>query len=199
MPEMDWLEATRSIRAREGAGRRTPIVAMTAHAMKGDRERCLQAGMDDYISKPIQPQDLFAAIERWAGGTARPAEAAQPAAPESDAQAPINLEEALIHFGDDREMFLELLDEFVEQLPGKLNGLRAALHDADTRALTQVAHNLKGLASTFGADQMTDCARQLEAGSAGGDLSQAGALIAGIEAEQPRLEAFLATLRAGEM
>ena len=70
MPELDGFEATAQIRAREGTGRRTPIVAMTASAMRGDRERCLEAGMDDYISKPITIESLYAVLERWLSLTA---------------------------------------------------------------------------------------------------------------------------------
>jgi CheY-like chemotaxis protein len=71
MPEMDGFEATRRIRAREGDGPRTPVVALTANAMEGDRERCLAVGMDDYIAKPVKRSDLRGALERWAVAGAR--------------------------------------------------------------------------------------------------------------------------------
>ena len=71
MPEMDGIEATRLIRSLDNDKRDTPIIAMTAHAMKGDRERCLEAGMDDYISKPIKPDELFGIIDRFTGKTAQ--------------------------------------------------------------------------------------------------------------------------------
>ena len=67
MPELDGLEATRRYREQEPEGQHLPIVAMTAHAMKGDRERCLAAGMDDYLSKPLEPEEVFAVIEQWTG------------------------------------------------------------------------------------------------------------------------------------
>src|SRR6185436_19938950 len=119
MPEMGGLDATASIRERERRhGGHVPIVAMTAHAMKGDRERCLDAGMDDYVSKPVRPSDLYAALERALPGSGvpmpRPAAAGSDAAPPSRGAAAEPHPAAAPAFGDDpvvdREALLERLE-----------------------------------------------------------------------------------------
>ncbi len=192
MPEMDGFEATRLIREHEGTGRHTPIIAMTAHAMQGDRQRCLQAGMDDYVSKPIQPQDLFAVLKHW---TSAPAAEPAPAPPQpagENGDTPLNLETALPRFGDDRELFLEVLTEFVQRLPDDLERLTAAMQSRDASQLSQEAHRLRGAAATLSAERLCTMAQQLEMQSREGDLSQAPGFVAAAQAEVPRLQAFLA-------
>ena len=189
MPEIDGFEATRLIRAHEGTGRRTPIIAMTAHAMQGDRERCLEAGMDDYVSKPIQPQALSAVLTRWTSAPDAWPAPPQPAAENGD--APLNLETALPRFSHDREIFVEVLTEFVGRLPGDMQRLAAAMQNHDSSLLWQEAHRLKGAAASLSADRLCAAAQQLEMQSREGDLSQAPALIAAAQAEVPRLQDFL--------
>ena len=191
MPEMDGFEATQLIRAHEGTGRHTPIIAMTAHAMHGDRERCLEAGMDDYVSKPIQPQALFAVLTRWTSAPeVQPMTSqSQPAAENGD--APLDLETALPRFSHDREIFVEVLTEFVERLPEDMQRLAAAAQCLDASQVWQEAHRLKGAAASLSADRLRDAAQQLELQSREGDLSQAPTLIAAAQAEVPRLQAFL--------
>ncbi|HZN34498.1 MAG TPA: response regulator [Pirellulaceae bacterium] len=151
MPELDGFEATAAIRAAEHMhGGRRKIIAMTAHAMKGDRERCLQAGMDGYVSKPLQPEVLFAAIERpAAGGESR--------------EGPTPLDEAAIskHFGDE-EFFREVAKVFLESCPDWLADLRAAVTARDAKRVLVAAHTLKGAVSHFGAQAVYDAAHQLE-------------------------------------
>ena len=170
MPEMDGLEATRRIRASEGetGGGRVPIIAMTAHAMKGDRELCLEAGMDDYLAKPLGPGDVYAALDRWLpqdqaeGDEAAVLVASEvPLEDEADDE-PILVSQVLPRFGGDRSFFLSMLGEFVIDFEERLCLLRSALERHELDELARHAHNLKGAASNFNAEPLTSYARQLE-------------------------------------
>src|SRR5436309_7779902 len=118
MPEMDGFEATRMIRQQEakaflhGRGKRLPIVALTANALKGDRERCLAAGMDDYLSKPLRPNELDAVLERWLG--AAPAGAAPAASPAEPGDALVDEERMRVFRDDYPEIVEQLVDLFVD-------------------------------------------------------------------------------------
>jgi len=157
MPELDGFEATRVIREKEkGSERHIPIIAMTAHAMKGDRERCLEAGMDDYIPKPIQPKDMFEVIDKWAN---------------SKDEALIDLEEALSRFGDDMEFFKETLREFLNCIPERLKRLAAAAEAGDAREVEQQAHSIKGAAATLGIHRIPGIASRIEELGRNSDLT----------------------------
>jgi CheY-like chemotaxis protein len=132
MPEMDGFEATAEIRALEAQhGGRIPIMAMTAHAMQGDRERCLAAGMDGYVSKPVRPEDLFRQIERLA-----------PAAARGATQRPRPLVE-------DPALVRELIRLFLSDLPGQLQALEEAVTREDAGQVTEAALLIKGAVSTI--------------------------------------------------
>jgi two-component system sensor histidine kinase/response regulator len=171
MPEMDGYEATAAVRVREaGTGAHVPIVAMTAHAMKGDRERCLAAGMDDYLSKPLRPDELDAVLERWATGTA----AALPAA-RADA-APALIDEARVRvFRDDYpEIVEQLVALFEDSTPPLLVQLREGAQSGDADAVRGAAHKLKGSCQNIGAGGMAVRAARLEreAAAAPADLEE---------------------------
>jgi CheY-like chemotaxis protein len=150
MPEMDGFEATRAIRGREKVcGGRVPILAMTAHALKGDRERCLDAGMDGYLAKPIQPAELRSALEEL-----RPASARD--------EMPLNREEALQHVAGDLQLLRELIETFEQTYPDWLKTLEAVVEAQDAQGLSRIAHTLAGALGHFGPNSAYDEARQLE-------------------------------------
>jgi CheY-like chemotaxis protein len=147
MPEMDGFAATAAIRERELAqpgGRRVPIVALTAFAMQGDRERCLAAGMDDYLTKPIRHHQLAAVLTRLA--------AEAPGAAETEESGPA-LDEAgaLAYAGGDRQLLGELLGIFLEDCPGRLQAIRDAVAGSDPAALMRAAPTLSGSLGVLGA------------------------------------------------
>jgi CheY-like chemotaxis protein/HPt (histidine-containing phosphotransfer) domain-containing protein len=155
MPEMGGFEATAAIRALEAERQapRMPIVAMTAHAMKGDRERCLAAGMDEYLTKPLDPRHLCALVEQMAGG--------KPAAEPRDEPTTVSME-VLARVGGDRELLAEISRLFVDDAPRHLLKIREALDTRDGEALRRAAHGLKGAAANFDADGVVNAARTLE-------------------------------------
>jgi CheY-like chemotaxis protein len=198
MPEMDGFEATEMIRAQEGEQTHIPIIALTAHAMKGDRERCLKAGMDDYLPKPLQTKDLFEAIERWTQ-LPRPRAELDQAAVSVEARAdkeppPLNRQEALPHFGGDEQLHDQLLSEFVAHLGEEIDKLKAALESDDVPTFTRLAHSLKSVSATFGAERLSQAAQQLEALGFDDNLAAASPLVAQVEAEYPRLQDYLSRL-----
>ena len=160
MPEMDGFEATAAIRARESAtGAHTPIVAMTAHALKGDRERCLEAGMDAYVSKPLRPQELFDVLARLvpAAGERRPA----PAGPEPPPAA-FDMATALERVDGDLELMTELAGLFLGECPQRMEDIRRAIGERDGPGLERAAHYFKGSVGNFGARRASEAAERLE-------------------------------------
>ncbi len=160
MPKMDGYAATAAIRKREATtGGHIPIIAMTAHAMQGDRERCLEAGMDDYLTKPIRPGPLRDALCRW--GFADRGDAAGVANgghPEGLEFSPELLQTA---FRGDSALIGEVLELSLGRLPEMLERIRAALDAADGGRMAWEAHALKGLALTIGADTLAGACQQL--------------------------------------
>ncbi|HMH57450.1 MAG TPA: response regulator, partial [Gemmatimonadales bacterium] len=152
MPEMSGLEATAAIRGRENGGRRTPIIAMTARVLKGDREECLAAGMDDYVSKPLSPKALFQAIDAATSGPPRPSQ--EPLAVIGDG--------LVAHMGGDRALLRELAAIFLQDYPARLAAVRAAVGQRDPGALEAAVHALRGAAANFGADEAVAAAVRLE-------------------------------------
>ncbi len=184
MPVMGGIEATQAIRAREarrswviqGSWRPTVIVAMTAHAMAGDRERCLEAGMDDYVSKPINVNALFAAIDRV---LSRPrvdefeGDVSLLEMGEGELRQIANLDEARAMFDGDEDVVQQLLAVFFRDFDRSVTDLQRASAALDYKRLAELAHSLKGSVGLFGAQRAAEAARTLEKMARSGDPAAA--------------------------
>jgi signal transduction histidine kinase/CheY-like chemotaxis protein len=167
MPEMDGYEATRRIRQREADKRRTPIIALTANALNGERERCMSAGMDDYLAKPVRAEELRGKLLHWMGGS-------QMAASETDgsrAAADDGTREEFRTFlqqmqtdGFDREEIDGLLTIFLAESQRLVDRLSKAVQSHDSAATASLAHNLKGTFSSIGLHRLSAAAGRIEAG-----------------------------------
>jgi signal transduction histidine kinase/DNA-binding response OmpR family regulator/HPt (histidine-containing phosphotransfer) domain-containing protein len=197
MPEMDGLEATVAIRAREQlTGRHVPIIAMTAHALKGDRERCLAAGMDGYVSKPVKSADLFDALENLVPAPGGPA-AAAPAQPPAEAPFVEVIDKiALLDYVDgNRELLRSIVTRFLDSSPKLLAKVQEAIAQRDGPALEFAAHALKGAVGNFFARSAKEAALRLETLGREQDLGAAPEAYLVLEKEIDRLRAALAALR----
>ncbi len=180
MPEMDGYEATGAIRKLEQqTGEHLPIIAMTANAMKGDRSKCIAAGMDDYIAKPVRSRELFATLEKYAPATASVSPPAT-AAPTVEADKnepktdsifdPVHLKE---NAGDEPDLIRELIDIFDEESPDLMVQIDDALEKEDTEALHAATHSLKGMIGPYGARDAFDKSEQVNDLARSGDLAGA--------------------------
>ena len=198
MPVMNGLEATTHIRARErGSDRRLPIVAMTAHAMRGDRERCLEAGMDAYLVKPIQADEMIAALESFSPpGSGGGDEAAPETFPEEGGTKSARGARAVLldHLQGDRELAAELAAIFLDDWPGMAENVGHALAKGDAEELRMAAHTLKGAVGNFGAAAAAAAALRLEKTGVSGTLDGAAGAWADVKREVAKLEKALRSL-----
>jgi signal transduction histidine kinase/CheY-like chemotaxis protein/HPt (histidine-containing phosphotransfer) domain-containing protein len=192
MPEMDGYQATARIREREGRERRTPIVAVTASALKGEREKCLAAGMDDFVTKPFGPDEIGPIVQRAIDhAAAREAEVSGvPGAEESlDLTVIAELRGYLPPLLD------QTVDLFLRNASLSLPSLRAHLNEADGPALARAAHSLVGSCGIVGARRLGSLARQVEAAATAGDLQAAAPLLDTLHGEFPRVRLLLHRIR----
>jgi len=211
MPRLDGNGATAEIRRRESeaGGPATPIVAMTANALAGDREKALEAGMDDYVSKPVSREDLAAVLRRWVQpgtpevvqqdgttgsvpvvGAAGPALDGAPEGEPVDRRVLEDLEEL-----GGTELVEELIETFLDDAPSRLEALRGAVQGGEAPAVRRLAHALGGSCGSMGTVEMTRLSGTLEKAGASGDLSLARELLERLEAEFGRVRTALETER----
>jgi CheY-like chemotaxis protein/HPt (histidine-containing phosphotransfer) domain-containing protein len=185
MPEMTGLELTAALRDRERAhGGHLPVIALTAHSLPADRERCLAAGMDGYVSKPVEAATLFQAIEAATRSTPGPG---APAA----ARPTLDLPAALSRFGGDAKLFREVAQVFLEDWPRLHGDLRAAVDRRDPAALRAAAHAIKGTVAVFAAAAAVEAAARLENVGTRADFAALEARARSLETEVARLRAEL--------
>lgn len=196
MPEMDGLTATAKIRERErGTRMHLPIIAMTAHAMKGDRERCIDAGMDGYVSKPINREDLETAIADVFPEQAEPSPGSHSASPDVPSAANTvtwDMAKTLERLGGDESLLQEVIEIFLDDVPKHMEGLRNAIAEKDAAAVEQAGHTLKGELGYMGISEISLKARELEESGRNSELERAAVLYATLE---PEITDLLRTIR----
>jgi PAS domain S-box-containing protein len=193
MPDMDGFQATAIIREKEKVGgKRIPIIALTAYAMKGDRERCLAAGMDGYVPKPIQLQDLLETIYAVVLDVPNIPIHAPPE------KTPVGvLDEALLmsRVDNDPQLLRDLVDLFMEDCPRTVDEIRAALDRKDAKAIERGAHSLKGCTGNLAAQMASEAAFNLERLARAGDLVDAESVLQELECQLERLKPALLAAR----
>lgn len=221
MPVMDGLQATVQIRSHEsklashtaGEGHplpHTPIVAMTAHAVQEYLGKCEEAGMDDYVTKPIRKKELIALVEKWASRIDDPGLPAsdsgastslpQPAAPgdpqpsaassQSMEEAPMNYQVALEEYEGDKDYLMELLNGFLDEVRGQIEIIRQAISDENAEVVRKQAHSIKGGSSILTAHDLSEVAYQLQTVGESGTLEEGTKVLESLEKEFHRLEAY---------
>ncbi len=181
MPELDGLQATTLIRDREReAGGHVPIIAMTAHAMKGDREQCLAAGMDGYVPKPIRVKELSAALAALFGGETSSGQSGQRS---TNGNGHVDWPAALETVQGDRALLRTVIDAVLGECPAVLGELEQAVGARDAAVVCRAAHRLKGALRTFEAARATDLATRIEEAGRDGNFDGAPGLVANLKSE----------------
>jgi two-component system, sensor histidine kinase and response regulator len=197
MPDMDGYEATAAIRRSEGNDRHTPIIAMTAYALQGDREKALSAGMDDYITKPIRPEDLDRVLARWVLDASSTREGLDLPAHSSPEEQSGPLDQRVLadlrtiqHEGG-AEIVARLVHTFRDETPPHLATLRQAAEAEDTQLFKRTAHTLNGICRAIGARQMAAVCGELETMDDASLRRQAPDAVTWLENELERVQDML--------
>ncbi|MBI5674765.1 MAG: response regulator [Nitrospirae bacterium] len=218
MPEMDGIQTTKEIRLREKHDKHTTIIAMTAHALKGDYERCIEAGMDDYLSKPIEPQEMLEKISKWvksriinqqpitAKKNAAKTEAGLKTVSSSEADkkpeailtqqdntaegSPVDIKSAMARFGDDKDFFKEMVHEFLSYVPAQIKAIEEAVASGDADAVQKNAHSIKGAAGNLSSTRVQSLALTIEHKGRDKDISGLTDIIDKLRSEISALNKF---------
>jgi CheY-like chemotaxis protein/HPt (histidine-containing phosphotransfer) domain-containing protein len=204
MPTVDGYQATAAIREMDGSMAKIPIIAMTAHAMKGDANRCFQAGMNDYISKPINSTRLIQLVEQWGNRESIESETSNPTNPnrecfeegttvlKSDANADgrtADFDLALARLDGNRKLLADMIGFFREDAPQLLNEIESAIAHGDVARVKRAAHSMKGLAASFEAERVISHARKIERLAETAQLEEITASLSDFRAAISELEA----------
>lgn len=193
MPVMDGFEASRKIRELENrkgisAGQRTPIIAMTALAMEGDRERCMEAGMDDYISKPVRSKSILEMLLKYGLSDKPSGQTSEKTDSDAYGALPVLNPDQLLDIGDnDGALIGELIGEFMKNSNRILEELRAAIDDGDRESIYKKSHKLNGLAANFGGERLLEIGTKIETASKAGKTETEREVLSELETELERL------------
>lgn len=200
MPEMDGFAATKAIREKEtGTGKHQPIIAMTAHAMRGDKEKCFEMGMDDYVSKPMKAKELYEAISRMLVLEKGQESMENTTTPTGKSPVPLkekpllDLTNVMDALDGDKELLKELTHDFVATLEQQIIELEEVVHSQDPQAIMAQAHSLKGAVGNFGAKESYDLAYQLESMGRNRDLGNSRETFVKLKEELIKLEHYFQT------
>ncbi|MCB0190975.1 MAG: response regulator [Anaerolineae bacterium] len=190
MPVMDGIQTIKTIR-HEPRWRHIPIVALTAHAMKGDRENFLEMGINDYLSKPVRAKELLDAVERTRAGS----NSIEAGKPQTNIHIPrlFNDKVLLEELGGDTLLLEELITKFIEQLQRQVPEIESALAAGDMNQLGQIAHTLKGTSAMLGAERLQEAASRLEAIYRKGSINQASEAVADLQTAQTKFQTYIET------
>jgi CheY-like chemotaxis protein/HPt (histidine-containing phosphotransfer) domain-containing protein len=186
MPEMDGYEATAQIRSLEGVASRTKIVAMTANALEGDRERCLSAGMDDYISKPVRAEELAKVLERMFAASDHDRECEAPSV-----SPPVDIDRVYESMGEEPEELHDILNTYLKEMSQNVVQLNAAIESGDVNKIGEIAHNCAGVSANCGMVAVVGPLRELERLGREGSVEGGAALGAQVTKEFERVKLFL--------
>ncbi len=198
MPEMDGLEATRLLRKRQMTGgqqhysSRIIVVAMTAHAMQGDREKCIAAGMDDYLAKPVRPKEVRDIIERWGGKIMQNVKPLTSATPDPNAEEPpVDMDRMNDLTDGNKDSLRELVEMFLKQTHKQFGQIETAIREGNADTVRRVAHSCAGASATLGMTRLVPKLRELEKLGAAGTLTDTGRICEDAVGEFGRIREFL--------